>query len=105
MQLALTTSGGNGTITVLWSVEPAEGSFNNPAAQNPIWTAATPSADTAYEISVEVRDEDDDIDTDSVVITVSADISDVAVSLWDSQRLFEQHAGRDMAGDDGCRPR
>ena len=59
-----------GKLTYIWSADPPAGRFDSHTAQDPSWTAPTPSRRTDYTLSVTVRNEDGLTATAAVVITV-----------------------------------
>ena len=72
------TVGGNTPLTVLWSA--TGGTFDDTAATDPTWTAPTPDDETDYTLTLSVDDDDGDMASATVEITVRGD---PRVSLFD----------------------
>ena len=68
--LQLNAATATGPLTYIWSADPPAGRFDSHTAQDPSWTAPTPSRRTDYTLSVTVRNEDGLTATAAVVITV-----------------------------------
>ena len=89
LTLALTAGhGGDGqTLTYLWSA--TGGTFNSTSAQNPVWTAPSPTGETEYTLTARVTDTDNNFVEDTVTITVRATPTDPTASITTAAQTID----------------
>ena len=96
LQLAATVTGSN--TTVGWEADPDAGTFTPPDAATTTWAGASPTAETAYDLTITVTDDQGREATATVTITVRAAVIDApTVSITTPAQTINAGASLQLA--------